>query len=107
MQIKFLGGVQEVGKSATLVDTDIKLLLDYGMKIRRSEEDSRFPASFGEYVDLVAVGHCHIDHSGFLPSVFDKCSPRVIGTPYKGIDSVAFRRFYEINGRNSVQSYKL
>lgn len=81
MQIKFLGGVQEVGKSATLVDTDIKLLLDYGMKIRRSEEDSRFPASFGEYVDLVAVGHCHIDHSGFLPSVFDKCSPRVIGTP--------------------------
>ncbi len=81
MKIKFLGGVQEVGKSSVLVETDVKVLLEHGLKIRKSDEnDSKYPESFGDHVDLVAVGHCHIDHSGFLPAIFDICSPTVIGT---------------------------
>lgn len=80
MRIKFLGGVQEVGKSAILVETDIKTLMEYGLKIRQTEESSRYPEPFGGHLDILAVGHCHIDHSGFLPAVFDICSPTVLGT---------------------------
>lgn len=68
--IKFLGGCREVGRSAVLIESNngTKFLLDYG--VRFSDED-RLPYS----TDLsnlkgIALSHCHIDHSGGIPSVY-------------------------------------
>ncbi len=71
-KITFLGGCREVGRSAILVESKNgdKCLLDYG--IRFSDED-RLPyeASLRK-LKAVALTHCHIDHSGALPFLYNK-----------------------------------
>jgi putative mRNA 3-end processing factor len=62
MDVRFLGGAREVGRSAILVDDS--LLLDYGMK----------PGSPPQYPDdvepdAVVVSHGHLDHAGAVPGL--------------------------------------
>ena len=63
MEIRFLGGAQEVGRSAILVND--RLLLDYGMK---TETPPQFPVGTVE-PDAVVVSHGHLDHVGTIPSL--------------------------------------
>ncbi|RQG89040.1 MBL fold metallo-hydrolase [Natrarchaeobius halalkaliphilus] len=63
MEVQFLGGAREIGRSAILVDD--RLLLDFGM-------DSGNPPSFpiGDVdPEAVIVSHGHLDHVGSLPSL--------------------------------------
>lgn len=67
MEIKFLGGAREVGRSAILVDTGVeKFLMDYGLEVQHMGVPQKPKAN----LDAVFISHCHLDHSGMVPSLF-------------------------------------
>ncbi|ODR81471.1 MBL fold metallo-hydrolase [Haladaptatus sp. W1] len=63
MNIQFLGGAREVGRSAILVNDS--LLLDYGML---TGNPPQYPVG-DVNPDAVVVSHGHLDHVGILPSL--------------------------------------
>ena len=63
MNIEFLGGAREVGRSAILVNDS--LLLDYGML---TGNPPLYPVE-DVNPDAVVVSHGHLDHVGILPSL--------------------------------------
>ena len=62
MRVRFLGGAQEVGRSAILVDDS--LLVDYGMS---GGTHSRYPPDVEP--EAVVVSHGHLDHTGMVPAL--------------------------------------
>jgi uncharacterized protein len=71
-----LGGVKQVGRSCFVVMTnESKIMLDCGINPAEPEPLSAFPRldcfnfSFDE-LDAVVISHAHIDHQGFLPTLF-------------------------------------
>ncbi|UCD95757.1 MAG: beta-CASP ribonuclease aCPSF1, partial [Candidatus Bathyarchaeota archaeon] len=71
-----LGGFQQVGRSALLVQTrESQVLLDCGINPGSSESLSAFPRIDTPPFDLstldaVVISHSHLDHCGFLPFLF-------------------------------------
>ncbi|MEF8856672.1 MAG: MBL fold metallo-hydrolase [Haloplanus sp.] len=63
MEIRFLGGAREVGRSAVLVND--ALLLDFGML---TDTPPQFPVETPS-PDAVVVSHGHLDHVGAVPSL--------------------------------------
>jgi len=63
MELRFLGGAREVGRSAVLVDDS--LLLDFGTKADRPPQ---FPVGDVD-PDAVVASHGHLDHVGTLPAL--------------------------------------
>lgn len=63
MEVEFLGGAREVGRSAVLVDDS--LLLDYGIL---TAEPPQYPIRDPE-PDAVVVSHGHLDHVGAVPAL--------------------------------------
>lgn len=63
MDIRFLGGAREVGRSAVLVNDS--LLLDYGIS---TGNPPQFPVDAPD-PDAVVVSHGHLDHVGSVPSL--------------------------------------
>ncbi|WP_436907098.1 MBL fold metallo-hydrolase [Halosimplex marinum] len=63
MNVRFLGGAREVGRSAILVDD--RLLLDYGLL---TGNPPRFPVDSVD-PEAVVVSHGHLDHVGAVPSL--------------------------------------
>ena len=76
MQLEFLGGAGEVGRSGILVRGDSTFLLDYGVKL---DDVIKYPI-MPDAVDCCVLSHAHLDHSGFVPALFVNFSPRVIAT---------------------------
>lgn len=64
-----LGASGEVGRSAFLLTTDKKLLLDYGVKIFDITGKPKFPSEEIE-ADAMILSHAHLDHSGFIPALY-------------------------------------
>ena len=79
MELKFLGGCQEVGKSAILLKTGKeKFLMDYGIEV----QDGKRPIDPPLDLDGVFITHAHIDHSGFVPALYSRgYQGRVFATP--------------------------
>ena len=76
MNIQFLGGAREVGRSAVLVNDS--LLLDYGMK---TGNPPAYPVGSIE-PDAVVVSHGHLDHVGSLPTLLSgDARPPIHWTP--------------------------
>jgi putative mRNA 3-end processing factor len=76
MDVQFLGGAREVGRSAILVNDS--LLLDYGMK---PGSPPQFPVADPD-PDAVVVSHGHLDHAGAVPSLLSGQSrPPIHWTP--------------------------
>ncbi|MEM3859469.1 MAG: MBL fold metallo-hydrolase, partial [Candidatus Micrarchaeaceae archaeon] len=67
MQISFLGGAGEVGRSAILLSGDKRFLLDYGIKI---DGKTDYPQRLQKRVDAYVLSHAHLDHSGFAPALY-------------------------------------
>lgn len=64
MNFKFLGGGDEVGCVAALVEHDgRRLLIDYGMK---PEDPPEYPDESPE-IEGVLLTHSHLDHCGMIP----------------------------------------
>ncbi|WP_408956922.1 MBL fold metallo-hydrolase [Natrinema sp. 74] len=76
MDIQFLGGAREIGRSAVLVDDS--LLLDFGML---TGTPPQFPVETPT-PDAVVVSHGHLDHVGTIPSLLSGDSrPPIHWTP--------------------------
>lgn len=69
MKISVLGAGKEVGRSAFLVTCDnTNILLDYGVLLKR---EPIFPLHVRpKDINAVVLSHAHLDHSGYIPSLF-------------------------------------
>ncbi len=76
MDIEFLGGAREIGRSAVLVDDS--LLLDFGML---TDNPPQFPVETPT-PDAVVVSHGHLDHVGTVPALLSgEARPPIHWTP--------------------------
>lgn len=66
VQLKFLGGTREVGRTAIAVKTSkTQVILDYGAML---DHTPGFPMHVPpKDVDAVILSHAHLDHSGAIP----------------------------------------
>ena len=82
MKVSVLGAAKEVGRSAFLVNVNSTgILMDYGVLLKR---EPIFPMHVRpKDVDAVVITHAHLDHSGFVPSLFlsESTSVQALGTP--------------------------
>lgn len=69
MKLSVLGAAKEVGRSAFLVTCDnTNILLDYGVLLKR---EPVFPMHVRpKDIQAVVLSHAHLDHSGYVPSLF-------------------------------------
>ena len=77
MNIEFLGGASEVGRSAIFLKDEKNILLDYGLKIDNKKAQHPMPA---HNVDAYIISHAHLDHCGFSPALYMQNSPVSFGT---------------------------
>ncbi|WP_058366270.1 MBL fold metallo-hydrolase [Haloparvum sedimenti] len=79
MELEFLGGAREVGRSAVLVDD--RLLLDFGTL---AAEPPQYPVRTPE-PEAVVVSHGHLDHVGSVPALLSgRRRPAIHWTPPTG-----------------------
>ena len=75
MDLRFLGGADEIGRSALLVNDS--LLIDFGLQTSRP---LRYPLDADP--DAVVVSHAHLDHAGAVPALLSgDARPPVHWTP--------------------------
>ena len=79
MELKFLGGCREVGKSSILVDTGKeKFVMDHGIEVQEGHSPMQPPLN----LDGVIITHAHLDHSGFVPGLYSRgYGGRTFATP--------------------------
>ncbi|MFB6284199.1 MAG: MBL fold metallo-hydrolase [Halobacteria archaeon] len=69
MDLRFLGGVEEIGRSSVEVDD---ILIDYGVKTGTPTE---FPVDSSVDPSAVLVSHGHLDHVGAVPTLMNRKPP--------------------------------
>ena len=79
MDIKFLGGAEEVGKVSALINPNprITLLFDYGFV---PSKPPSYPAKAPK-VDCAFLTHGHLDHSGMMPSLAARYGMDIVASP--------------------------
>ena len=77
-----LGAANEVGRSGFLVNCDnTNLLLDYGVMFGRRGSPPKYPLHVKpKDVDSIIITHAHLDHSGYVPSMFISGKSNVYAT---------------------------
>lgn len=96
-----LGASQEVGRSAFLLETDKRILLDYGLKVFDLSGEPKYPISLPVRPDVMLLSHAHLDHSGFIPHLYKDQKLRWYGTPpTREICEILWRDSMKIMGEN-------
>jgi len=83
LKINVLGAANEVGRSGFLVNCNgTNLLLDYGVLFGRRGSPPKYPKHVKpKDVDSIIITHAHLDHSGYVPSLFVSGHCNVYATP--------------------------
>ena len=81
MKLKFLGACNEVGRSGVLIETDKKIITDYGVKIRAETVEKYLPVHPPADVDMLVITHAHLDHSGGAPFIRENTNATIVTTP--------------------------
>lgn len=82
IKLHCLGASQEVGRSAFVLQTDARLLLDYGVKIFNETEHPTYPLEIGDVkLDAALISHAHMDHSGHVPNLYKHSEAPWYSTP--------------------------
>ena len=69
IRLSFLGARNEVGRSATLIESGSeRILIDYGSKI--NVKPTQYPDKVNGRIDALLLSHAHLDHSGAIPLLF-------------------------------------
>ncbi len=77
MRIRFLGGAEEVGRLAMLLEENkTRFLFDYGLS---ATDPPTYPMQ-APPVDFLMLSHAHLDHSGMVPWICGRYSNPVIAT---------------------------
>lgn len=76
MELQFLGGAREVGRSGVFLKDSKNILLDYGIKVDGKTE---YPLHPGR-VDAYILSHAHLDHGGDSPALYSYGNPVAFGT---------------------------
>jgi len=101
MQITFLGGAREVGRSAILVNAEKRFLLDYGIKLDHKTE---YPLPLHAKLDAYVLSHAHLDHSGFAPHLYSNSYVQAFGTaPTIELSRLLIEDSIKINKRNHAR----
>ena len=75
-----MGAAREVGRSAFQVNCDgVSFLLDYGVEL--GKEPSYPLKVMPQEITAAIITHAHLDHSGYMPSLFSHGSTDVYATP--------------------------
>jgi putative mRNA 3-end processing factor len=100
LTLNCLGASQEVGRSAFLLETDKRLLLDYGIKIFGKDAQPEYPLPV-KHLDAAIISHAHMDHSGFVPHLYTFSNVNWYTTPpSKEICELLFSDSMKIMGDN-------
>ena len=83
MQLHCLGAGREVGRSSFLLETDQRVLFDYGLKIfnHGSSKENMYPIPYQGSIDAMFLSHAHLDHSGFIPELYSRGHVNWFSTP--------------------------
>ncbi|HEY7228330.1 MAG TPA: MBL fold metallo-hydrolase [Nitrososphaeraceae archaeon] len=99
MKITILGAGKEVGRSGFLVTSNnTNILLDYGVLLKR---EPIFPIHVRpKDISSVVLTHAHLDHSGFIPSLFlSNSNISVLGTnPTFALSNLLIEDMIKISG---------
>lgn len=99
MEIKILGAAKEVGRSAFLVSNEnSNILMDYGVLLKK---EPQFPLHVKpKDLHAIVLSHAHLDHSGFLPSLFLSSSkfPVLSTNPTIELSQVLIEDMIKISG---------
>jgi putative mRNA 3-end processing factor len=77
--IQFLGGADEIGRSAMVLDTgSSKMLFEYGLL---PTDPPQPPMPAPNDVDALFLTHCHLDHSGMVPAIVTRSDCTLYCTP--------------------------
>ncbi|MEM4272162.1 MAG: MBL fold metallo-hydrolase RNA specificity domain-containing protein [Candidatus Bilamarchaeaceae archaeon] len=83
MRVHCLGAGREVGRSCFLLETDQRVLFDYGLKIFNygSSKENMYPVPYQGSVDAAFLSHAHLDHSGLIPELYSRGPINWFSTP--------------------------
>ncbi len=82
MNLHCLGASGEVGRSAFVLQTDRRVLLDYGVKVFTDKGKPSYPLPLENVkLDAAFISHAHLDHSGFVPNIYSFSKIPWYGTP--------------------------
>lgn len=71
IRFTFLGGVQEVGRSAIKLESNNNVMVfDLGIEV---SEPPKYP-ELPDYADSLIISHAHLDHSGMAPALYKRQS---------------------------------
>ncbi|MEM4186997.1 MAG: MBL fold metallo-hydrolase [Candidatus Caldarchaeum sp.] len=102
MEVSFLGGALEVGRSAILVSyKNTRVLLDYGVMLNDHPE---FPLPVEtRKLDAVILTHSHLDHSGAIPMLYISYAPKMYATSMtKQTAALLIQDFIKLSGYHLV-----
>ncbi|MBS7625159.1 MAG: MBL fold metallo-hydrolase [Candidatus Bathyarchaeia archaeon] len=98
MEIRFLGGAREIGRTAIAVKTDkTQILLDYGVMLNHTPG---FPMHVPpKEVNAIIATHSHLDHTGAIPIFHISERTPVYGTKLNlELTSLLIKDFIHLSG---------
>lgn len=108
MEVSFLGGAREVGRSCLLVEGRRRVLMDCGIKLGEEEEYPLLENNLVQRIDSVVLTHAHLDHSAFLPALYEAgyCGKTIATKPTRDLIQLLLADYLRINKNFSPYAEK-